>query len=158
MIHAFPDFFVPDPILASDLEHPLESLQAAWRAAPDLIALASDGKLHEWRAPGQTALPYATAMEVSDTLDGRSTGDATVRRVTLQVSCHASTPKAAKDMGGAISAYLDRQPDRLGDLSRWSLENAECNTGLLTKGEGLAPGGRDCHVQTVDIELFYSRA
>lgn len=136
---------------------PLASVQSFWRASAPLMALSSDGKLYMPEAIQGTELPYVTVMEVSDTKDERATSLAGTRRVSLQFTCLDRTAAGAKSMGLAIEEAFDRRHAEIGGLDRWGLQLAECNSGLMTKGEGFAPGGETCFLQTADLDLYYSR-
>lgn len=137
---------------------PLEAVQAFWTASASLRSLTSDGELYHPEAPQGTELPYVTVSEVSDTVSDRTTGSGAVRHVSLQFNCLASTDADAKSMGRSVAEAFDRSQAGIGGLDGWGLRLSECNSGLLTKGEGFAPGGKTCFIQTADLDLFYSRA
>jgi hypothetical protein len=141
--------FASGPLHASVLE----AVHAWFAEQTSLQALLSTPKLWEWEAPEGTLLPYATIFEVSDVSE-LTTGDPLLERVAVQISLHDRTGGRAKALGNAFKSALHKAP-----LTVMGRPVAHClyENGLLTKAEGKAPGGKDCHMQMLEFEIMVAR-
>jgi hypothetical protein len=131
----------------------LEAVHAWFAEQTSLQALLSTPKLWEWEATEGTLLPYATIFEVSDVSE-LTTGDPLLERVAVQISLHDRTGGRAKALGNAFKAALHKAP-----LTVMGRPVAHClySNALLTKAEGKAPGGKDCHMQMLEFEIMVAR-
>ena len=133
---------------------PSESFYSFFAAQVGLVAAVYGGAMYLVEAPQGTTLPYAEYFEVSDTWD-QTTGPY-VGHTSIQVSCYASDPDAAKALGIQFASAFHKAT--LPSINGVPVAHCLRTGGLLTKADGKGPGGKDCWVQTNDFDIMYPSA
>ena len=131
----------------------LAAAQAWWAGTPAAGALTASGKLWYKTAPeGGNVLPYATYVRVSEVEDTWTT-NYPLMRTSLQFNCHAIRPQDAEAMGEALRALFRGAPLVVGTAA---VAHVLPDGDSLDEGEGLAPGGRDCWIQSEVFDIVWS--
>lgn len=136
----------------------LAAIQAWWLSSSSAQALAIDGKLWYKERPvtPNDQLPYITYFLVSEPVNVWTTGypqyDA-----TIQINVHDSTAEAAQTGADALVALLSKSVGNPAGaplvINLSPVMHVLQNDYMLTKGEGLGPGGQDCWVAAVTFDI-----
>jgi hypothetical protein len=142
----------------------LSALQSWWLATPEARALVADGKLwyrEQPEAPNVAfAMPYATYFRVSESVGNRTTGYAWVDG-SVQINLHANTPDAAESLAIALRDLLSQSPANpsgaplaVGPTDVVHVLDEDLS---LDVGQGLGPGGQDCWIAAITLDIAYTR-